>query len=467
MHAVLFGPVQGTKALGRLMLILLLSLNGCTSLPDYQVLHRVSNGNRAPQVVGENGPLSPRQSAAVLTSLAGQGGTELLQRHLKLMQQIEGAPPLTVANSVRLLIDGPATHKAMRDAIASARDHINLESYIFEDDTMGRQVADLLLEKRARGVEVNVIYDGVGAISTPAEFFARLKQGGVHVCEFNPINPLKGKSFELNHRDHRKILVVDGKVAFTGGINISSVYSTGSSGRLRKHDIDSGWRDTHIEIRGPAVAEFQKMFLDTWHKQNCQGPAARNYFPVPERRSDKVVRVIGSSPDDEISYIYAEMLSAIVHAGSSIHITMAYFVPDPQMIEALKQAAQRGVDVKLILPGFSDMSVAFYAGRSYYADLLEAGVKIYERRDALLHAKTAVIDGVWSTVGSANMDWRSFLHNDEINAVVLGESFAQEMERMFETDLGNATALDQAQWDRRGALLRFKEWASRLWEYWL
>jgi cardiolipin synthase A/B len=162
-----------------------------------------------------------------------------------------------------------------------------------------------------------------------------------------------------------------------------------------------------------------------------------------------------------------ELLSAIAHAERSIHITMAYFVPDRQAIDALTQAAQRGLDVKLILPGFSDFSLVFQAGRSYYSELLQGGVKIFERRDALLHAKTAVIDGVWSTVGSANMDWRSFLHNDEVNAVILGESFANEMENMFQADLKESSAINAEQWANRGVVLRLKESLARLWAYWL
>ena len=164
---------------------------------------------------------------------------------------------------------------------------------------------------------------------------------------------------------------------------------------------------------------------------------------------------------------YVTLLSAITHAEKSVYMTMAYFVPDPQTIETIKAAARRGVDVKLILPGFSDFAAVFHAGRSHYSDLLKAGVKIFEHREAMLHAKTVVIDGVWSTIGSTNMDWRSFLHNDEVNGVVLGEQFAIDMERMFEQDLAAAVRIDLAKWEARGPALKMKEWAARLWEYWL
>jgi cardiolipin synthase len=455
------------RLLVAVLITMLAMMSGCASLPDYQILHRTAHTG-PPRLVGARGQLSIRQSAAVLDRLSNEGDSDLLRRHLAFMEPISNAP-LTVGNSARLLIDGPATHEAMFQAIAAARDHVNLETYIFEDGDVGLKMATLLMEKQAEGVKVNVIYDGVGAFSTPAEFFNRLRESGVGVCEFNPVNPLKGKSLALDHRDHRKILVVDGTIGFTGGINISNVSSSSPASLRRKSapDPKNGWRDTHIEMRGPAVAEFQKLFLDTSKKQKCVPLAEKNYFPQQERYNGKVVRVIGSSPDEELSLIYVELLSAITHAERSVHITMAYFVPDPQTMDALTQAARRGVDVTLILPGFSDFSLVFQASRSYYSELLQAGVKIFERRDALLHAKTAVIDGVWSTVGSANMDWRSYLHNDEVTAVILGESFANEMENMFQADLRVCAAIDAGQWENRGLLLRLKESLAHLWAYWL
>jgi len=440
---------------------------GCASLPDYHVLHHHA-ATRAPvPVVGHRGELSAKQSAAVVATLQASGDRTLLEHHLELMQRINSSP-LTVGNATRLLIDGPAAHAAMFKAIAAARDHVNLQTYIFEADEIGEKLARLLLTKQAQGVQVNVLYDSVGSMRSPPEFFERLREGGVAVCEFNPVNPLKAKKIALNHRDHRKLLVADGVVAYTGGINISAVYSTSSSAsKSRKSIQEDGWRDTQIEVRGPAVAEFQKLFMQTWESQRCAARVNGNYYPVPKPTGDRIVRVIGSTPADALNLIYVEMLSAITSARKSIHITMAYFVPDPQTIRALKEQAQRGVDVVLILPGVSDLWVVFHAGRSHYGDLLEAGVRIYERKDALLHAKTAVIDGVWSTVGSANMDWRSFLHNDELNAVILGEGFGREMEKVFQADLDVAKPIDREAWSRRSPLLRLREIAARVWEYWL
>jgi cardiolipin synthase len=222
-----------------------------------------------------------------------------------------------------------------------------------------------------------------------------------------------------------------------------------------------------MQVEGPVVGEFQKLFLATWEKQKGDALATREYFPQLGNKGREVVRAIGSSPDEPYSPIYATLLSAIGNAETSVNLTNAYFVPDPQLLAALKDAVQRGVDVRIILPGKTDSWLVFHAGRSYYAELLGAGVKIYERRDALLHSKTAVIDGVWSTIGSTNLDWRSFLHNDEVNAVILGQAFGAQMRAMFETDRAASNPITLERWERRSIADRLRETAARMWEYWL
>ncbi len=278
----------------------------------------------------------------------------------------------------------------------------------------------------------------------------------------------------LNNRDHRKLLVIDGRVAFTGGINISDTYSSRPSGRrglsrpaAAAPNVATGWRDTHVKIEGPAVAEFQKLFLDTWSKQNGPPLAARNYFPDLKAQGDEMVRAIGSTPDDPQSLIYLTLLSAITHAERSVHLTIAYFAPDPQLLKALTDAAGRGVDVSLVLPSYSDSGAIFHLGRSYYTTLLEGGVKIFERSGAVMHAKTACVDSVWSTIGSTNLDWRSFLHNDEINAVVLGRGFAEQMDAMFAADVRESKAIELEGWHHRSWWMRAKEQTARIGAYWL
>jgi cardiolipin synthase len=351
-------------------------------------------------------------------------------------------------------------------AIRKAKDHINLESYIIEDDEIGRQFADLLLEQQGRGVQVNVIYDSYGGINTPKAFFKRLTEGGIAVLEFNPINPLKAKTpWLINNRDHRKLLIVDGQTAFIGGINISSVYSSGSVDRRSGSEAGNtiAWRDTDLQIEGPVVGELQKLFMETWEKQRGKPLAPKEYFPALKPQGKDIVRAIGSTPDDPYSLMYLTLISAIGNAEKQVYLTIAYFVPDPQLLKSLIDAVGRGVDVKLILPSHSDSAAVFHAGRSHYSALLKAGVKIYERRGALLHSKTAVIDGVWSTVGSTNLDWRSFLDNDEINAVILGREFAQQMQAMFAADLEASEAIDLERWERRPLSLRLREWMARVW----
>jgi cardiolipin synthase len=345
-----------------------------------------------------------------------------------------------------------------------------METYILDDDEVGRRFADVLIAKQAEGVQVNLIHDAVGTLGTPAAFFQRLVDSGVRVLAFNPVNPLLArKEWSLNRRDHRKLLIVDGRVAFLGGINISSVYSSGSfSRRPRRHaEADLGWRDTDLEVRGPAVAELQKLFLATWESQQGEPLPERDYFPPPERVGSQLVRAIGSSPDDPFSLIYATLLSAIGSAEVSVNITNAYFAPDPQLLDTLEAAAGRGVSVTLILPSQTDSWLVFHAGRNYYDRLLRAGVKIHERGGVILHSKTALIDGVWATVGSTNLDWRSFLHNQELNAVVLGAEFGQQVQSMFDRDKAASQAITLEQWRRRPLDLRVKEWFARMWEYWL
>ena len=422
-------------------------------------------GSPSPQVHGTSGPLTQARSERIIGKLEKQAPGDLLARHLRAIENVIEAP-LRAGNAARLLVDGPATHDAMFEAMARARDHINLETYILDDDPVGQELAALLARKRAEGVRVHLMYDSVGVLSTPAEYFDGLRASGIALCEYNPVNPLKSKrGWRLNNRDHRKILVVDGRVAFTGGINISAVYASSSFARFRrKPPAEEGWRDTHIEARGPVVLDFQRLFLDAW-KQQCGGldETAAKYFPKLPAQGDKVMRVAAGEPGE--SEIYAALLSAIERAENRIYLTVGYFVPDPRTLQALADAARRGVDVQLALPGVSDFWAPLYAGRSHYQTLLEAGVRIHERRDALLHAKTAVIDGVWSTVGSTNVDWRSFVHNAEANLIVLGVDFGDRMEALFRRDIDHSIEIDPQSWSRRGAAARMKEWFARRWEY--
>jgi len=460
-------------ALHRLCIFLaatcLLGTAGCADLPGTE---EIAARHEAQAVRFENarGPLSVQKNAAVLAELKRRSGDiDILEKQIALEQAINDSP-LTLGNKATLLQDGPATYAAMFKAIGQAQDHIQMETYIMEDDGVGRQFSDLLLAQQRRGVQVNLIYDSVGGLNTPKLFFERLKQAGVAVLEFNPVNPLAARGpWLINNRDHRKLLIVDGHTAFVGGINISSVYSSGSILRRAPKPTQNSnlWRDTDLQIEGPVVAEFQKLFLETWAKQHGPPLAPKTFFPTLRRAGNDIIRTIGSSPDDPYSLIYLTLMSAIGNAEKQIYLTNAYFVPNPQLRKALTDAARRGVDVRLILPSRSDSSLVFHAGRAHYADLLAGGVRIYELTGALLHAKTAVIDGVWSSVGSTNLDWRSFMDNDEINAVILGRDFAAQMATMFAADLADSQAIDPATWKDRPLQFKLKEWLAQLLERWL
>jgi cardiolipin synthase A/B len=444
-------------------------------------------------VTGPRGQMNQSSREQALQSAAAQGKSELLKRQIAAMSAF-GDVDLYAGNDAQLLVDGPATFAAMFAAIEKARRQIILESYIIEDADVSRRLAELLLKRRSDGLEIAVLYDGVGSMGTDETYFDRLRQGGIAVCAFNPVNPLKQRTkyHKITQRDHRKMLVVDGETGFTGGINISAVYSSGSggfgsrgsskapprkaassgsgdgkaSGKTDDKAEENGWRDTMVQVRGPATHKLHTLFREVWSQQHCEGTVAAIAPPPGPPAGQQLMRVIPSSPQDTENRIYTLLLGSIRAAQRSVYLTMAYFAPGQDMVDALCEAAQRGVDVQLILPSRSDFGPVMHAGRSHYERMLKAGVRIHELQDAVLHAKTAVIDGVVSTVGSSNMDWRSFVHNNEVNAVVLGEDFGGAMTRMFERDRTASRTIELQRWQDRGLWQRSKEYFSRMFEQW-
>ncbi len=449
-----------------LWLLCAVSLIGChTALPDVSRMEdgRTNDGT-PPVIVGPRGELPASKSRDIMSRLQQKtGSAELIEANLSLMESL-GGPPLTARNHVTLLVDGPETFASMSEAISEAKEHVNVETYIFDDDEVGRHFADLLIRKQSEKVQVNLIYDSVGCMGTPPAFFKRLKDAGVQVLEFNPVNPLKVKKAQLlTNRDHRKLVVVDGKVAFTGGVNLSGVYSEGRSmGSAPGAEAQSGWRDTHVRIAGPSVAQFQQLFLDTWREQKGPELDEKKYIGEMKPEGRAYVEVIGSTPGALNRLTYFMYISAIKNAKSFVHLTTSYFVPDKQFTDTVTDAARRGVEVKLILPGVSDSKLAFYASRSRYEDLLESGVRLYERRSRMLHAITAVIDGVWSTVGSTNLDQLSFQNNNEINAIILDTDFADAMEELFNRDVAASNEITRDAWSQRPPWDRVMELFSRI-----
>ena len=416
---------------------------------------------------GPAGPVAATVKARTLAAVKAEGRADLLQHQLDVLAAQEAAT-LYRGNTARLLVDGPATFAAMQQAINQAKHRILLESYIFEDRGIAADIAALLVAKARSGVRVALLYDSVGSYGTDTAFFEAMAAGGVNLCAFNPLSPLQRLgAWGLNHRDHRKLLVVDSDVAFTGGINISQVYSSGSFGR-RNRPADpqlSGWRDTQVALRGPVVGALADNFGGIWQSQQCLGALGPAPAPALASPGGRVVQVLTSGPDEGPNRIYRSLLSAIDASRRSVYLTMAYFAPGAEMVQALCDAARRGVDVVLVLPGRSDLALILHAGRANYDQLLASGVRLYELQQALLHAKTAVIDGVYSTVGSSNLDWRSLADNSELNVVVLGDDFGSEMEALFRRDLAAAQPIDAKVWQQRGwrdrALQQLGRWAER------
>jgi cardiolipin synthase len=448
-------------------LSLCLTLIACKTLPDVEPS---APAKATPTVATSKGALAPKQASALVSKRWANASADL--KSLAVLEEQVTGSPLIAGNRVTLLFDGPATMREMMAAARAATSSINLETYIFDQDEIGNEFADVLIEKQRQGVAVNIMIDAVGAFATPAAFFERMRAAGIRVVMFNPVNPAKAKgNWDLNNRNHRKLMVVDGRVAFTGGINISSTYANSSLFRSRQKpdQVDGskvGWRDTHVKIEGPAVAPLQYSFVALWVAQEGGELPKAEYFPALSAAGDKLVRVLAATPDGD-SDIYKALVVGITEAKKSIHITAAYFVPDQQIVDALAAAAQRGVDVRLVLPGVSDHSMIRYAGQGFYDQLLKAGVKIFELQIAVLHAKTAVIDGAWSTIGSANIDRRSFLHNYELNVVVLDPAFGRDMESAFNEDLRDSKPVTLEQWKHRPWSDRIREWAARLAEYWI
>lgn len=463
-----------TSLLRRLSPALICALLAACATPG--IKSREQREGPTPPVLAATGALSVARGDRLIDSrLDGAEQDDPHVRELIEAFRDQANAPIVSGNKVTLLIDGPQTLAAIRKAIAEAKHHVHVETYIFADDEVGREFRDLLIERRRAGVEVRVLYDAVGSLTTPGAFFDAMREAGVEVREFRPLDPVRTPlTWKVNNRDHRKIVVVDGTKAFTGGINISSTYASSSRSRPGpKAGVDQAWRDTHVEMDGPIAAQFQALFLGTWTRAGGElatpgdKPAPDYFPPIPPQGSELVAAVASDGDDTGETAIYATYLTAIQHATQRIWLTNAYFAPNEELRSALIAAAQRGVDVRLIVPGFTDSRLIFYASRASFDQLLGGGVRIFEQRYALLHAKTAVIDSALSMVGSANLDMRSFLHNNEVNAVIVGSAFARRLEETFERDLKDTKEQKLTDWRNRPFMDKVKEFSSSLFGYFL
>ena len=368
------------------------------------------------------------------------------------------ALPSCAGNAIELLLDAEATFSSIEAAIANARSHVHLDYYIWRADDSGRRLRDLLGKVARSGIEVRVLVDDVGSRAAGRSFWRPLVEAGGHVGRFLRVNVIsRWLALNLNNRNHRKIAVVDGTVAFTGGLNVGDEHF----GRVR---AVGGWRDTHLRLEGPVVARLQEIFVEDWFHATNEDLTDARYFPAPTPAGDTRVQILASGPDDGRAHaIETIYFGALTLARRRAWLTTPYFVPDPTLAAALRMAALRGVDVRVLVPAKPDQPFVHYAARSFYPELLEAGVAIYEYSPTTrLHAKTATVDGCWATVGSANLDLRSFRLNFEANAVAYGPRLAQELERVFEQDLAYARRLEPTEFRKRSFLTRACEGAARV-----
>lgn len=374
-------------------------------------------------------------------------------------------PPVTLADgtSVQLFKDGESLHAAF-NAIASARRRVCMEFYMFSSDDTGRAFAELLCRKAREGVSVHVIYDSFGSWDSDPDIFHEMRRAGVKLAEFNPIKPWRCKfSWRPYNRDHRKLIIVDDDVGGLGGLNLGANYA--GSWVVPGSPVVDLWRDTAIGLRGPSVKILLRAFAGTWRYIHQGGRIRKAELTVG-------LDAAGADPHDppaELGLIASVptrssplrpfLRSLFRQATRSIDLTMAYFAPDDDLIEHLCAASRRGVRVRVMLPGRCDVPLLQTAARSFYENLMNHGVQVFERRDVVLHAKTMVIDANTSLIGSTNLDYRSIEYNLELSALVRSQTLGLEMQRLFEHDISYSDAIDLKVWRKRAIRDRITQWA--------
>jgi cardiolipin synthase len=352
-------------------------------------------------------------------------------------------------NRVTLLWKGKESFRQIFDKVRDAKHLLCLEFYIFRNDETGQELAEILRQKVSEGVEVYLLHDHFGSFGTPLSFWRSLREAGIKVRASRPFK--WAAPFRYVHRDHKKLIIIDGTMAFTGGLNIANEYR--GYHRLKKRD---GWRDTGIFLEGPAAGELLERFKRSWEIWKGE-PISFSGNDVKAADGLPVLPVFARSAKGRRrmrKLFYYSINGAI----RSIYLTTAYFTPSRRLVQILENAVARGVEVKLLLPGKTDISSAHYAGRAFFAKLLRAGVRIYNYSGEILHAKTAVFDGLWSIIGSANLDFQSLRRNDEGNVGILDSDFGRQMVEMFNEDLENSAEITLDEWLRRPLCDKVKEY---------
>jgi cardiolipin synthase A/B len=363
-------------------------------------------------------------------------------------------PAILQGNRVNVLLNGDEIFPSMLAAIRSAERSVTFESYIYWSGSVGREFADALSARARAGVKVHVLLDWLGSSKLDSAQLAAMQESGVTVRRFHA--PAWYRLDRMNNRTHRKVLIVDGKVGFTGGVGIADAWAG--------HAQDAGhWRDTHFRAEGPVVAQMQAVFMDNWIKVTGEVLHGADYFPPLSKRGDAAAQMFSSSPEGGSESMHLMYLLAITAAKTSIHLSSAYFVPDDLTLKALVAAARRGVRVQIIAPGeHMDAETVRRASRARWGDLLQAGVEIFEYQPTMYHCKVMVVDGVWLSVGSTNFDRRSFSLNDEANLNVTDKDFAARQIAIFEDDVARSKAITYGAWRQRPLVEKLIEHAASL-----
>ena len=363
-------------------------------------------------------------------------------------------PPNIAGNRFDVLLNGDEIFPSMLAAIRGAKETISFESYIYWSGSIGREFAEALSERARAGVKVHVLLDWLGSAKLDSAQVATMEKAGVTVRRFH--EPAWYHLARMNNRTHRKVLVVDGKVGFTGGVGIADAWE----GHAQDPDH---WRDTHFRAEGPVVAQMQAVFMDNWIKVTGEVLHGPEYFPPLEKRGESMGQMFSSSPEGGSESMQLMYLLAITAAAHSIHLSSAYFVPDDLSLKALVAAAKRGVRVQIITPGeHMDAETVRKASRARWGDLLEAGVEIFEYQPTMYHCKVMIVDGLWLSVGSTNFDSRSFSLNDEANLNIFDATFAGRQVAVFQQDLEHSKAITLEAWRRRPLLEKLLEHSAAL-----
>lgn len=396
-------------------------------------------------VEGDDDPRSEEKKA-----LMGEHHGQLFTLAQKL-----GNSPISFDTATKVLTNGEETFPQIIHELKRARHHIHMEYYIVRNDHIGKEIKDILIEKANQGVKVRFMFDAVGSWQLSKTYINDLKRAGVETVPFGPVK-LAFLNNKFNFRNHRKIIVIDGNIGFVGGLNIGDEY-------LGRDKVIGFWRDTHLMLRGEAVRTLQLIFLQDWYYMTNHSFLTAEYLsPQPDQKSHGGVQLIAGGPDNEWSVIKNIFFAMITAAKKSVWIASPYFIPDEDIFSALKIAALSGIDVRLLVPNRPDKRIVFHASRSYFPELLETGVKIYQYERGFMHSKIVIVDGELASIGTSNMDMRSFHLNFEVNAFLYRTTSTQELVREFINDLKYAKQLELKTFEQRHIGFRLLESTARL-----